>query len=205
MPIQEGSHNPMNNPSAHWLLQLPLTSLEEARIGLLAILLVLAAVIDYRTLRIPNWLTLAGALAGLGLSAAVAIRPLDGLLWALAGAASGLAILLPLYAMRVLGAGDTKLMAMVGAFLGLPETIPALLCSFAMAGLAAVIYVAAHRSVPRLVANFRALLHSAVMAAATGQPFSGLPPGASVGKLPYGVSICAGTLCYLVAHQLGYL
>lgn len=195
----------MDHTSVDWLLQLPGSPLAEGQIAVLALLLIAAAVIDYRTYRIPNWLTVTGLLVGLGLSAAVAARPASGFLWALAGAATGLALLLPLYAMRMLGAGDVKLMAMVGAFLGLPETLPALLCVFLAGGLAALAFVVVHRSLPRLAANFRAMVEGSVLSALTGQPFGGMAPGMSVGKLPYGVSICAGTLFYLGAHQLGYL
>ncbi len=48
-------------------------------------------------------------------------------LWkALAGLGLGLLIMLPLYMLRALGAGDVKLMAMVGAFLGPNATIGAI-------------------------------------------------------------------------------
>ena len=56
--------------------------------------------------------------------------------------AAGQTVLLPLYVMRVLGAGDVKLVAMVGAFLGLPETVPALLCVFMTGRMAALVCAA---------------------------------------------------------------
>ncbi|MEO8655346.1 MAG: A24 family peptidase [Ramlibacter sp.] len=193
----------MNDVSSDWLLRLP--ALADLRTATLVVLLIAAAAIDYRSYRIPNWLTLTGTLIGLALSAATAARPLSGFLWALAGAATGLAMLLPLYAMRVLGAGDVKLMAMVGAFLGLPEIVPALLCVFLAGGIAALAFAVVYRSVPRLAANLRDMVQGSVLSALTGHSFGGMAPGMSVGKLPYGVSICAGTLLYLVAHQMGYL
>ena len=107
--------------------------------------------------------------------------------------------------MRVLGAGDVKLMAMVGAFLGLPEILPALLFVFIAGGLAALAFVVLHRSVPRLAANLRAIAQGSLLWALTGHRVGGMAPGMSVGKLPYGVSISAGSLLYLVARQLGYL
>ena len=193
----------MNDVSSDWLLRLPAAA--DLSTATLVVLLSAAAVIDYRTYRIPNWLTLTGTLIGLALSTATAARPLSGLLWALAGAATGLAMLLPLYAMRVLGAGDVKLMALVGAFIGLPEIIPALLCVFLAGGLAALAFVVVYRSVPRLAANLRDMVQGSVLSTLTGHSFGGMAPGISVGKLPYGVSICAGTLLYLVAHHLRFL
>jgi prepilin peptidase CpaA len=79
-----------------------------------------------RSYRIPNWLTGFGLLAGLLLSVWNVRHPMQALMLAFGGVALGLFALLPLYLIRVLGAGDVKLMAMVGAFLGLPGTLHAL-------------------------------------------------------------------------------
>ena len=83
---------------------------------LVSFVLIEAAIIDGRSLRVPNWLTFHFLLGGLiyaywkgGSSAAC---------WSLMGAAVGLMCLLPLYAIGGMGAGDVKLMAGVGAWLG---------------------------------------------------------------------------------------
>src|SRR5688500_13934209 len=77
----------------------------------LAMLVIAAAVIDVQSLRIPNWLTVGGMVLGLAWNTAVASASLAGFLWALGGLAVGLVVLLPFYAVRVMGAGDVKLMA----------------------------------------------------------------------------------------------
>ena len=97
----------------------PNTLLMNAQGWLLTGLLLIAAVSDYRTRRIPNELVLAGAAAGLLGNTLFSTLPLDGFVTALQGLATGLAAFLPLYLLRLMGAGDVKLMAMVGAFLGL--------------------------------------------------------------------------------------
>jgi prepilin peptidase CpaA len=87
----------------------------------------MAAVIDVFSRRIPNWVTFAAFVTGLLINTSVAGA--SGALVALAGAALGLALLLPFYAIRAMGAGDVKLLAAVGALLG-----PQLLLSVALYG-----------------------------------------------------------------------
>ena len=73
--------------------------------------------------RIPNWLTLAGVVVGIGLNTFLAVDGLhwyDGYNWRSSLAGMGLAFLIyfPLYLLRGMGAGDVKLMAAVGALVG---------------------------------------------------------------------------------------
>jgi prepilin peptidase CpaA len=73
---------------------------------------------DIRSRRIPNSLTLGGAALGLLLQAG--LGGLEGLGTAAAGWALGLGLFLPGYLLRFTAAGDVKLLAAVGVFLG-PE------------------------------------------------------------------------------------
>src|SRR5919206_2942519 len=75
-----------------------------------------AAWTDLRWRRIPNWLTLGTAILGLAVNVALAGGP--GALTALLGLGLGLALLLPFYVLRAVGAGDVKLLAALGAVLG---------------------------------------------------------------------------------------
>ena len=75
---------------------------------------------DCRTLRIPNYLTLGGAAAGLGYN--LGYQGWPGLIGSLAGLVLGLALLLLPYAQGGLGAGDVKALAALGAWLGLTRT-----------------------------------------------------------------------------------
>ncbi len=199
----------MNTAPADWLLHLTGPNVADVRSATLVLLLVAAAVIDVRTMRIPNWLTVCGALIGLALNAALQWQLLgphwavDGLLWALGGMAAGLALLLPLYLLRVMGAGDVKLMAMVGAFVGLQQIVPAVLCVFIAGGVFALATAVWRRSLRRLTTNVADVVQSMAVAAFAGiRPSGGLAPGQSIGRLPYGLSICAGTLAWLIAAQL---
>jgi prepilin peptidase CpaA len=174
----------------------------DPRTGVLLVLLVAAAVSDYRTFRIPNWITGGGILFALAYNGAVPPVWHAGWTWAPAGMLLGFGAMLPMYAIRAMGAGDVKLMAMVGAFLGLSGTAYALLFCVVTGGGAALAYALHKRVLGHMFANaggvMRGMLWSAL---ASGNPR--LQPGAmqSVGKLAYGISIAVGTTSYLVAQQ----
>lgn len=104
--------------------------------ALVAAFMALAAVIDYRTKRIPNWLTLPAAIAGLVYSA-VAPHGI-GLLWSLAGFAIGMSLLLLPWLLGGGGMGDVKMLAALGAWLGplgilIAFAIGSVLAAFGMA------------------------------------------------------------------------
>ena len=85
-------------------------------------LLAWAAVADWRTRRIPNWLTLSLLFGGLlrGLLGSMGAPGAGGftLGTALAGAAAGFGLGVPLFALGARGAGDAKLYIASGAWLG---------------------------------------------------------------------------------------
>ncbi|HVL76443.1 MAG TPA: A24 family peptidase [Noviherbaspirillum sp.] len=178
----------------------------EPRLILLVTLLAFAAWSDVRSYRIPNWLSLGGTATALLfaflLPATFGITLQQGLF----GMVAALLVMLPLYALRAMGAGDAKLMAMVGTFLGPLETLYALLLTFALAGLYALLYAAARRSLSRMFVNVRDLAQTMLLDAAFGK----LRPapvalGQSVGRLPYAVCIGVATIASLIARQLGFL
>ncbi|HEY5624300.1 MAG TPA: A24 family peptidase, partial [Gammaproteobacteria bacterium] len=83
---------------------------------ILMIFLAAAVATDVHSRRIPNSLVTIMLLSGLSLHAAY--LGWSGILTALTGVVVGFAILIPFYAFRALGAGDVKLLAASGAFLG---------------------------------------------------------------------------------------
>lgn len=103
------------------------------------ILLLMAGWTDWRTRRIPNWLTVPGLLTGLLANWLVFGPP--GLWMALKGAGLGLALLLPLVLVRGLGAGDWKLIGAVGAILGAAQMLLVLLGTVLITGLMGVVQI----------------------------------------------------------------
>ena len=176
--------------------------LTEPRTGIL-LLLATAAWTDVRSYRIPNWLTGFGLLAGLLLSAWNVRQPMQELMLAFGGVALGLFALLPLYLIRVLGAGDVKLMAMVGAFLGLPGTLHAMVFVLVTGGLVAIAFALGRKVGRQVFENLKQITTSVTLAAMTGVRTNGLEGFQSAGRIPYGVSICLGTFAYVVGRQAG--
>jgi prepilin peptidase CpaA len=84
--------------------------------ALVALYTAIAAVLDYRTRKIPNWLTVSAAIVGLAYHtlAPAGLGPVA----ALAGFAIGFALLLLPAVLGGGGMGDVKLLAALGAWLG---------------------------------------------------------------------------------------
>ena len=97
---------------------------------------VTAAAIDVRTRRVPNPLTAAVALIGVGIAAAGLGRV--GLGLSLAGCLVGLVLMLPGYVIGAMGGGDVKLLASLGTLLGPAPTLRAFVASAIAGGLIAV-------------------------------------------------------------------
>jgi Flp pilus assembly protein protease CpaA len=86
-------------------------------LGLAVALALIAGWTDWRSRRIPNWLTVPGLLIGVSVNAL--IGGWAGLKTSLLGAGLGLLLLLlPFVFLRSLGAGDWKLAGALGAFVG---------------------------------------------------------------------------------------
>lgn len=175
------------------------------RYSILFALLLIASISDCRSYKIPNWLTFGGSAFGLIYSVFVPFSPQLGFGWALGGFALGLSLMLPLYMLGMMGAGDVKLMAMVGAFLGMTHTLYAVLFVFVSGGLAAVVYALWHQSLLRMAGNIKLSLTSMLFSTMGGmRPQMPVLGNESIGKLPYAVSITVGTTAFLIANQLGY-
>lgn len=169
--------------------------------GVLIGLLVAAAVIDWRTHRIPNWLTVSGTVYGLLFHATHSTSVAAGLLHCSAGLLLGLALLLPLWLVRILGAGDVKLMAMAGAFLGPWSVLHGLLYVLIAGGALALAFAAAQGALRDLLGNLRFILLCFVSPAAAGHRLARVASAPSVGRMPYGLAISSGLAAYLVVRQ----
>jgi prepilin peptidase CpaA len=171
----------------------------------LCVLLALAVWNDLRTRRIPNALVFGGAAIGVLLN--TALPPGDGLFiepfggigfgMSLAGLAVGLGLLLPMYALRTLGAGDVKLMAMLGAFVG-PSAVAGIVLLTLLAGGVLALAVAGYNGrLKVMVGNTWQMVKYSMLRSLAGEVPKIEAPAAPSGRLPYAVAIAAGALPYL--------
>jgi len=175
-------------------------------IVLFACLLAWAVASDVRSRRIPNQLVLAGIVAGLALQATVTpgaglfSEPFGalGLLKGAAGMVIGLLLLLPMYALGAMGAGDVKLMAMIGTFLGPLDIIGAGLSSLLAGGVLSLSVALVQGSLGRVTGNVKTMMLSSVLRGLSGGSARVDAPQAATGQLPYAVAIACGTVAYLL-------
>lgn len=163
---------------------------------LLAVHFALAVYWDIRVRRIPNKVVLSGLVTALIFHALVSGLP--GLGMSLAGALTGLLVLLPINLLRLMGAGDVKLMVMAGAFGASPQaSLWMVLYTLLAGGLLVLLYSAKGQVREKLASNLFIMLKlgpSELDPRSTGDA-NKLQPAA---RLPYAVAIACGSLGYLL-------
>ncbi len=160
-----------------------------------AVALVLVACIpDLRTRRIPNALTFGAAVVALAFHVSTAGLP--GLAASAGGWLLGVALFLPMFALRGMGAGDVKLLAAVGAWLGPSDVIWVALITSVAGGVIALVVASWHGYLRTAVTNISALLMHWRF---TGvQPLEAVSLSGSRGpRLAYAVPIAVGTVVTL--------
>ncbi|MFY9255572.1 MAG: A24 family peptidase [Fuerstiella sp.] len=164
-------------------------------IKLVSAILILAAWIDGKELKVPNWITFPMVLSGLVYSAVIG----DGISAGLLGMCCGLLCLLPLYSVGGMGAGDVKLMAGIGAWVGWEITFYSFCVSVIVGAIMAVIMVASRGAWKKHYEQFLMILsewsviknpYELSKIAAERKPTMFL--------LPYGIPICIGTIGYFM-------
>lgn len=159
--------------------------------------LVLAAAIDGVALKVPNWLTFPFILGGW--SYGFALGGWEGLAASLIGTLVGLGLLLPLYAIGGMGAGDVKLLAGVGAWIGSSDTLYAFCWSAIAGAVIAVLMVLARRGWSRHRAQFMMILSEILVIRDPNQLAAiAAERKSSMLLLPYGIPIAIGSIAYFV-------
>jgi prepilin peptidase CpaA len=167
----------------------------------LLVLLCAAAIRDLMVRRIPNQLLLAGLTAAIMLHL-FSGSPLNLLSTGLAGLATGLFLFLPLYFARGMAAGDVKLMAVTGAFVGPYAALQIAVATCCIGGVMAIAIVIAKGKLGQTLRNLMVLLRPMLWRAA-GVPLAReLRRRESVGSMPYGVAIALGGVAVLCFRHM---
>jgi len=159
-------------------------------LGLLAV----AVAIDFNRHRIPNLIVLLGLVSGLlGQAYLVGI---SGIGSAFLGVLIGFVLFLPFYALGGMSAGDVKLMAMVGAFLGPLATVSAAALSLIMGSVFGLLILLYKKQLFRLVQRYWAMV--SLRTYITPQA-----DDAARQRFPYAIAIFTGTLISLFWQPFG--
>jgi prepilin peptidase CpaA len=167
----------------------------------LSLILVVSAVIDLRTQKIPNLITYPTMV--IALTYHTIFDGGNGFLFSFSGLCVGIGLLLLPYLMGGMGAGDTKLMGTVGGIIGAKGVFYAFLCSAVVGGIYALALILIYRD------NFRnffkkqiaALWNFILTRKYIPDPIQN---GQTRPRLCYGLAIALGTGLHIFLNQTGY-
>ncbi len=168
-------------------------------LGLAVALALIAGYTDWRSRRIPNWLTVPGFVIGVSLNTLAG--GWAGLKTSLLGAGLGLLLLLPFVFLRSLGAGDWKLAGALGAFVGWEALVDLLIGSVFVAGIMALALVIYKRRFKETMRNIGRLLASLVTFHMPGPEVSLDNPQSL--RVPYGVALALTTVLFGIRRMWG--
>jgi len=155
----------------------------------LGLILLIATITDIIKRKVYNWLTFPAL--GLGLGINVALQGLSGLWFGVAGLLIGGLIFFPAFLWGGMGAGDIKLIAVVGAFTGWLFVLNVALYTAVIGGLIAVSLLFIKGELRITLKNIGRFIRSVVVPKLELEPLSSQYP------LPYALAISLGTLAAL--------
>jgi prepilin peptidase CpaA len=155
------------------------------------LLVTLAMLSDLHTRRIPNQLV-ASALVVALLEQCLQRGLIDGSLAWLGGLVVGMLLLFPGYLLRMMGAGDVKLLGAVGAFFCAQDALLIGLVSCVVGGLYGVVMMVRTGQIRRCWNNIRWVILAAVQPKEASLELRDSTP-VTIGRIPYAVAIALGT------------
>ena len=170
-----------------------------------------AAWVDYAHRRVPNWLNAALAASGLlaqsvafGWYTAGETGVRGGTAWGLLGLLVGLGVLIVPWAMHGMGAGDVKLMAAIGCWLGPWLTLLSFAVGAILGGLLAVVMIYTSGRTVHALTNMQIILAKMRRLETAFGEFGGAKTFGNTSQLlPYGVPLTAGTIGVLLTYYVG--
>jgi prepilin peptidase CpaA len=147
---------------------------------------VASSLVDLRTRRVPNALTLSITTIGF-LMAALRLTP-TGVTGACLGLALGFVLMLPGHLLGATGAGDVKLFAAIGTFLGPGDVTMAFVYTLIAGGVVAVAIAVKRRRMRETLTRTATLIRTA------GANTAAIEDPSNDNRFPYAPAIAMGTL-----------
>jgi prepilin peptidase CpaA len=174
---------------------MPLSLFDWTHLAALAAMLVAAMWHDTAARRIPNTLVLWGSLTAIGLS----LSPHGiGLGSALAGGLVGFLGFLAIYLLRAVGAGDVKLAAATGLFVGYPDMLWVNLLILLAGGLLSITWAVLSGQLGQTLHNLNSGLTQLWLIRQHGARTARTPFPVSATRMPYALAIGAGTAVHVL-------
>jgi len=175
--------------------------------------LFVATYFDARYRKIPNKLTVLAIMVGITFGAI--FNRFDGVLFALGGLFTGLAVFIIPFSMGGMGAGDVKLMAAVGSLMGWKLTVYSALSTAIIGGIIVLGYTIYKGYFLSLLRNIGVLIYKNILfftylsthsekIMAKYKKIISVNSTLEKAYIPYGVAITTGTLIVLIGNYLGY-
>ena len=165
---------------------------------LLFIIVVIAAIFDWRERRVPNWLTLPGLVVSIALNWFLYETP--GLWMSFKGLGIALLIYFPLFMIRGMGAGDVKLMAAVGAATGWQNWLGIFFLTAIFGGVSAILLILLRKRSKATLQNMALIASSLMNRQSPHEVSPELDVKSESGlRLPHAIAIAFGTIGYLIA------
>src|SRR6188508_690902 len=158
---------------------------------------VVACVTDVRSRKIPNLLTFGAAVSGLLFH--LVVNGLQGLGMAATGWIVGILLFLPIFLLRGMGAGDVKLLAALGAWLGPMQTVWLALFASIAGGVLALVVATSTGYLRTTFRNIGNMLLYWYIAGPRPVPDQTLERSGSP-RLAYAIPILVGTVITLWRH-----
>lgn len=161
-----------------------------------------ASWIDYSQRRVPNWLN--GSLALAGLIVQGSFFGWSGVGNGALGLLVGFGVLILPWAVHGMGAGDVKLMAAIGAWLGPWLTLLSFAVGAVIGGIVAVIMILSTGRAVHAYTNIQTIMNKfRRLDTAFGEYGGAKTFGDTSMLLPYGVPLTAGTIGVLLTYYFG--
>lgn len=167
----------------------------------LSVILVFAGIIDFRKQKIPNYLTFPTVLTALIYH--FYLNGMNGLLFSILGMFTGIALLIIPYIMGGMGAGDVKLLAAIGSFIGFKSVFFVFLFTAIFGGIYAILALIWHE---KSLKNFLKKAFHTVLSVVLTKRYKPEPENKEKIKprLCYGIAIALGGFLYMGLTMYGY-